>query len=116
MSMSMLALLEVDAASMCASVPVFWPILTAKLDAIFVTREVKIERSDRYSTMFDDMRDAADRSSHGSKKSVSTLTSEESMPGLSEGQDAHYMDEFVASQVDPFSRKFGVEAEVTVAK
>lgn len=111
MSMGVLALLEVDVAGICASVPVFWPILTAKLDTIFVTREVMIERSDRYSPMDDD--DFELSSSYDGKMSGATFNSEETAPGKTGG---HYTDEFVASQVDPFSQTFTVETEVTATK
>jgi hypothetical protein len=40
-----LATLEVDVASVCASTPVFWPVLRDHVLTIFVTREVKITRS-----------------------------------------------------------------------
>jgi hypothetical protein len=48
---AVLASLEICAASICASVPVFWPVLTAKLDQIFVVKEVTVSRSDRFSTV-----------------------------------------------------------------
>ncbi|KAK1979801.1 hypothetical protein LZ30DRAFT_761582 [Colletotrichum cereale] len=37
-----LAILEIDVAAICASLPVFWPMLQESMGAIFVTREVKI--------------------------------------------------------------------------
>ncbi|KAK2047988.1 hypothetical protein LZ31DRAFT_606766 [Colletotrichum somersetense] len=37
-----LAILEIDIAAICASLPVFWPVLQSSMGAIFVTREVKI--------------------------------------------------------------------------
>ncbi|KAK2052525.1 hypothetical protein LY76DRAFT_526497 [Colletotrichum caudatum] len=37
-----LAILEIDIAAICASLPVFWPVLQNSMGAIFVTREVKI--------------------------------------------------------------------------
>lgn len=42
-----LAALEVDLASIVASVPVFWPMLTHGWDAIFVTQEVHVTRHHR---------------------------------------------------------------------
>lgn len=118
-STCILAVLEVDVASICASIPIFWPILTAKFDAIFVTREVTIERSDRYATMTDgqfELEDAAQHFSYRketSEVSLTSLTCGEDMPS---GNRTHYMDTFVASQVDPFSRTYTVEAEVTVPR
>lgn len=34
--------LEVDFAIMCASMPIFWPVIVASLAQIFVTREVRV--------------------------------------------------------------------------
>lgn len=50
-----LATLEVNFATICASIPVFWPVLTARLDKVFVTREIKIERIHRFETVDDDV-------------------------------------------------------------
>lgn len=43
----MLAALEVDLASIVASIPVFWPLLTESWGAIFVTQEVHVTRHHR---------------------------------------------------------------------
>ncbi|KAK1997724.1 hypothetical protein LX36DRAFT_577859 [Colletotrichum falcatum] len=37
-----LAILEIDIAAICASLPVFWPMLQVSMGSIFVTREVKV--------------------------------------------------------------------------
>ncbi|KAI0127162.1 hypothetical protein BJ170DRAFT_595043 [Xylariales sp. AK1849] len=42
-----LAILECDCASICASVPIFWPVLSPYLGAIFVTQEVSVEHEYR---------------------------------------------------------------------
>ncbi|KAF7522912.1 hypothetical protein G7054_g11959 [Neopestalotiopsis clavispora] len=42
-----LATLECDCASICASVPIFWPVLSPYLGAIFVTQEVSVEHEYR---------------------------------------------------------------------
>ncbi|KAI1841350.1 hypothetical protein JX265_013450 [Neoarthrinium moseri] len=42
-----LAVLECDCASICASVPIFWPVLSPYLGAIFVTQEVSVEHEYR---------------------------------------------------------------------
>jgi hypothetical protein len=42
-----LALLECDCASICASIPIFWPVLSPYLGAIFVTQEVSVEHEYR---------------------------------------------------------------------
>ncbi|KAH8205481.1 hypothetical protein TruAng_000387 [Truncatella angustata] len=46
-----LSAIEVDVASICASIPVFWPVLTNSVGEIFVTKEVHIiheERGDEF--------------------------------------------------------------------
>lgn len=47
----LLAVLEVDAAAVCASVPIFWPVLSNKLGGIFVTQEIEIRRETRFFPM-----------------------------------------------------------------
>ncbi|KAH8681765.1 hypothetical protein BX600DRAFT_31080 [Xylariales sp. PMI_506] len=42
-----LAILECGCASICASVPIFWPVLSPYLGAIFVTQEVSVEHEYR---------------------------------------------------------------------
>ncbi|KAH8648446.1 hypothetical protein BX600DRAFT_517833 [Xylariales sp. PMI_506] len=48
--MVILSAAEVDLASVCASVPVFWPVLTDSLGEIFVTKEVQIIYEDQADT------------------------------------------------------------------
>lgn len=42
-----MACLEVDVASICAALPVFWPVLIRKLDKIHVTHEVTVTHESR---------------------------------------------------------------------
>lgn len=49
----MLGAIEVDIASICASVPVFWPILRERVNGIFVTQEIQIVREDRVNGLFE---------------------------------------------------------------
>lgn len=39
----LLGVLEINAASVCASVPIFWPMVAPYLGTIFVTREVSVQ-------------------------------------------------------------------------
>ncbi|KAI0844263.1 hypothetical protein F5Y00DRAFT_249097 [Daldinia vernicosa] len=94
-----LAVLEVDAASICASVPIFWPVLR-NLDwgKIFVTQEVDITRETRY------MEDDEDRLTHGtthSRAGSETDLGTGSARG-SRNKETYYQDSYVLSQVDPF--------------
>ncbi|KAK7951984.1 uncharacterized protein PG986_007712 [Apiospora aurea] len=63
----LLAVLEVDAAAVCASVPIFWPVLSNKLGGIFVTQEIEIRRETRFFQMDDAESglDGGQRVSHG---------------------------------------------------
>jgi len=45
--MMVLSALEVDIASICASIPVFWPVIRDQVLTIFVTREVKVTSTSR---------------------------------------------------------------------
>ncbi|KAI0159273.1 hypothetical protein BJ166DRAFT_327327 [Pestalotiopsis sp. NC0098] len=62
-----LATLECDCASICASVPIFWPVLSPYLGAIFVTQEVSVEHE--YRDGF------ADEESKGSSGGTATTRS-----------------------------------------
>ncbi|XXH02151.1 hypothetical protein Hte_008519 [Hypoxylon texense] len=123
----MLGALEVNVASICASVPIFWPSLKARLDEIFVTREVTITTRNRRSNRFSD--EAGDRielqrteSEDGGnrwKRCPSRAGSESSQSRLAElapveKKPNHYMDDYVLDQVDPLRKKaaFIVESAI----
>lgn len=92
-----LGMMEVNAASICACVPVFWPALTARMDQIFVTQEIKITRERRFSEEEgDDEIELQD--SHSRTPSMS------SQHNLTK-KDMHYMDDYVIEQVDPLRDK-----------
>jgi hypothetical protein len=77
----LLMVLEVNVASICASVPIFWPVLRPILGAVFVTREFSVKYEPRES-----------------------ISSKE-RPGDETGLNAHYQDSYVMVQVDPFGFK-----------
>lgn len=121
-----LATLEVNFASICASMPVFWPVLTARLDKIFVTQEVKIERVHRFETVEDsiELQREVSGGGHGAGEGPggvslhSRVGSEASLNRTLSGQHAgsrqsHYMDEYIAAQVDPLCSLGKTESEVT---
>jgi hypothetical protein len=95
-----LAVLEIDAAAICASVPVFWPALEAHWGSIFVTQEIKITHEDRY--------DEEDRYSHHSRqgseaelhRTDSTKSAAHNLP--------HYQDAYVLRSVNPLHSPAGV--------
>ncbi|CAJ2503364.1 Uu.00g107580.m01.CDS01 [Anthostomella pinea] len=99
----LLGMMEVTGASICASVPVFWPVLTARIEEILVTREIQITRAHRFSGDGDD-RVELQHSRTGSEASLAPL-----------GKQVHYNDDFVRDQVDPLRQKpsYAVESEIT---
>ncbi|KAI1137657.1 hypothetical protein F5Y05DRAFT_414215 [Hypoxylon sp. FL0543] len=125
----MLGALEVNMASICGSVPIFWPSLKARIDKIFVTREITItlnRRSARFSGdgceaielqhTAGENRETANgwrcASRAGSETSQSRLTELE--PVHVDKRRQHYMDDFIMDQVDPLREKgaFIVESEI----
>lgn len=90
----LLAVLEVDAAAMCASVPIFWPTLSDQWGKIFVTQEIKITRETRYI----DEDESELTGQHHSRAG-----SEAELKGVEGGRrrDAHYKDSYILRQVDP---------------
>ncbi|KFA56577.1 hypothetical protein S40293_01135 [Stachybotrys chartarum IBT 40293] len=112
----LLAVIEVDVASICASIPVFWPVLASKIEMITVTREVKIERTHRFSTIGDattgDSVELVPTSRRTSHNSLEIRTSR----ATDGGRAKHYKDNFVLSQVNPLSDEVRVETEISVEK
>ncbi|KAK3944431.1 hypothetical protein QBC46DRAFT_456137 [Diplogelasinospora grovesii] len=80
----LLMVLEINVASICASVPIFWPVLRPYLGAIFVTREFSVRHELRETTT-----------------GTGTSTHWRSETDL----NAHYKDSYVMDLVDPFSGK-----------
>lgn len=107
----LLSVLEVDAAAMCASVPIFWPVLTEQWDKMFVTvtREVHITSDSRYDVVHDHYRSSADddgdmaeeQRGHSRMGSEAELKRLESGSGRRKNTGAHYQDSYVLSSVDP---------------
>ncbi|KAI1372497.1 hypothetical protein F4677DRAFT_264072 [Hypoxylon crocopeplum] len=94
-----LAVLEVDAASICASVPIFWPVLRdLEWGKIFVTQEVNITRETRY--MEDDEDRLTRNTTHSRTGSEADLGGNHSHKG-SRNKETYYQDSYVLSQVDP---------------
>ncbi len=120
-----LGALEVNISSICASVPIFWPRLKARLGDIFVTREVIItlnRRSHRASSEDDTIELQSTASEHhdNSWKRCTSRTSESSETRLAEPhpvekREHHYRDEFILGQVDPLRGRpaYTVESEIS---
>lgn len=119
-----LAAVEVDMAVVCASVPVFWPVLHSTGFEIFITKEVQVTSESRLGSidhteeaielqfagampagagagtnMLD--RQASLRSKAGSEENLHKASSRHSSDGSHHG---HYNHKFGLSEVDPSSR------------
>ncbi|KAI0018114.1 hypothetical protein F4780DRAFT_752644 [Xylariomycetidae sp. FL0641] len=113
----LLAILEVDAAAVCASVPIFWPVLTVQWGKIFVTQEIDITSEERYRDQRrgDDEEDVLTHGGSGGGSAPSThsrtlsdldiisadIADPGSDGGLSRSKHDYYHDSYVLSHVDP---------------
>ncbi len=106
----MLAAVEIDLAMMCASIPVFWPVLRDGLLAsgISVTREFNITlelRRPASSTAAAAADDDDDDDELRRKPRNSRTSSQEGLAvggrRAGTGKERHYHDDFVKGQVDP---------------
>ncbi|KAK6852448.1 hypothetical protein PG995_010999 [Apiospora arundinis] len=91
-----LSALEVLSASICASIPIFWPMVTEGWGKIFVTQEVKVTRETRYFD--DDDEDALTNNAHSRNGSN---VSQVSKGANSKDKSSHYRDTYILRQVDP---------------
>lgn len=110
-SIVILGMMEVNAASVCACVPVFWPVLSARLDNIFVTQEIQITREARFGERLDDeerqLHTPTSRRRSGSLLSQFQLSKQKTASSYKQG---HYDDDYVLEQVDPLRHKSSVAA------
>ncbi|KAI9146870.1 hypothetical protein HJFPF1_13438 [Paramyrothecium foliicola] len=107
-----LSSLEVDLASICASIPVFWPVLSNKLEKITITHEVKIERTRRFSIIVENSdQDDVEMTARSRSTSQGSLTN--NLSNENTRSSRHYKDDFIMSQVSPLGSDGRVEANVT---
>lgn len=104
-----LAALEVDCATICAALPVFWPVLRQlNINQILVTREVKVTLEHRRLSTGGTTRASNDPDDDG----IELQRSESGLQFQSTKRD-HYEDPYVAQQVNPFrGQEFGVKAQI----
>ncbi|VUC35684.1 unnamed protein product [Clonostachys rosea] len=104
----LLGVLEVHVASACASIPIFWPIISPylHLGGIFVTHEVSVQVQDHSdSQAIIDRKDKAPSrhaSTWNSSDNGQTISETELLPISEQNTNPHYNNKFVAEQVDPF--------------
>ena len=92
----MLAVLESEVASVCASVPIFWPVLGPYLGSIFVTREVSVEHEYR-------VRPGGGKGPASGGKDAGKLG--HGRTGSEAELNRHYEDPYVLDQVMPFDHR-----------
>lgn len=101
-----LAALEVDVATICASLPVFWPVLqNIDMSQILVTHEVKVTLEHRRLSTGGTDNDPDDDG----------IELQRSQSGLqTQSSKGYYEDPYVAQQVNPFKEpeEFGSRAEI----
>lgn len=86
---AILSALEVNIATVCASLPVFWPVLSKNLGKILVTYEVDVTHEERYSANFNDMDKSGELYSMGDMSAKGRRYAE---------------DKYIRAQVDPFQQ------------
>lgn len=100
-----LSCLEIDLAIICASMPVFWPVLEAKISQIFVIREVRVSIERR----MEEERGLEYELQHGrsiKRFRSSSGNSEEALTTENTSDlDKHYNDQYVVAQVDPLAEE-----------
>lgn len=125
----LLSCIEIDLAIMCASMPIFWPILEKSISAIFITREIHVtehRRIDEHGLAFELEHTTRLKGDGEGREGSIKSDSGHSRESLTRGQstaaelDVHYKDQYVVAQVDPFASQnelAGNEVEVeTMAK
>jgi hypothetical protein len=93
----LISLAEVYVASLCASIPFFWPIIAQQLNKIMVMYEFNVSSEPRYRD--DEIELTPARSKSETSGSLKEPTSEA----------RHYADDFTQQQVNPFSEGLRVE-------
>ena len=111
---------------MCASMPIFWPIVEESFAAIFVTHEVHVTAEHRRYSFGDHGLAYELEHSHTMRRQSSVKTQSTSRESLvitreesgKNGAREHYQDQYVTAQVDPFGdgARGGVQTDVEAQK
>ncbi len=118
----LLSLLDVNVASICASVPVFWPVLRQQVFRIVVTKEVEITRGKREQGDDDEEEEDDEEMAKQKPRTRSDAPagddgSGHSRPGSrgsKKNAAGHYDDTFIRDQVDPLRPGTSVGVETVV--
>jgi hypothetical protein len=112
----LLSCLEINLAIICASMPVFWPVLEKSVSAIFVTHEVhvtehrRLDDDDAYCGTEDNYELVQSRSlgRAGSTKSDGAGSTRSLQRETTRDQAGYYKDAYVAAQVAPMDQELGM--------
>jgi hypothetical protein len=112
----LLSCLEINLAIICASMPVFWPVLEKSVSAIFVTHEVhvtehrRLDDDDAYCGTEDNYELVQSRSlgRAGSTKSDGGGSTRSLQRETTRDQAGYYKDAYVAAQVAPMDQELGM--------
>lgn len=84
--------IEVDFAIMCASMPIFWPVMLASMKEIFVTQEVRVTHHHRLDG-------SADFEMNDRPNSLKSSSSQEGLTKLGHEMKTDYSDPYVVQHV-----------------
>ncbi|PSS05321.1 hypothetical protein BD289DRAFT_478212 [Coniella lustricola] len=106
-----LTALEVDIATIAASIPVFWPVLRSiDISQILITREVKVTLEDRQHM------NTARTDSLVEDEDIE-LERSDSVSRLNRKKGEHYGDPYVREQVNPFKKyEYGTRTKIDVSR
>jgi hypothetical protein len=111
---TLLSFVEVYVAAICASTPVFWPVISQQLTKIFVMYEFKVSSEARHRD--DEVELAHTESWPAGTKSTNSSEDFRSPESRSGGNNpsntskpSHYTDDYIQHQVNPFAEDLRVE-------
>ena len=110
---TLLSLCEVYIASLCASIPFFWPIIKEqiqKLQEIFVKYEFSVSTESRFHANDDDAVELAPTPGTDDVVSLGSKSANQSTKQVY--PDKHHADDYIQAQINPFSEEFRTETAV----
>lgn len=118
---TLLSLCEIYIATLSASVPFFWPLITKSLDKIFVAHDFAVTTTSRYNDE-ENVELARSETWQSNPKSITPRENASSLSARSREMvgvhqnskeaSAHYVDDFNQAGADPFAEDFRTEAAV----
>jgi hypothetical protein len=106
----LLSCLEINLAIICASMPVFWPVIEKSVSAIFVTHEVHVTEHRRLEDNDDqDNYELVQSRSLGRTQSTKSGNSSQELQGQKDAdRPGYYQDVYVAAHVAPMDQEMGI--------